>query len=248
MKDRETLDALKKGRKTGKSSEALRLEKVCKSYGTGHSMVKALCEADMTIYDGEFIGILGPSGSGKSTLLHIIGLLDTPTEGRVFIDGVDTTEMNSDEKAHERAKKLGFVFQFFNLVPSLSALENVELPLSIYNVPKDARRQKAKALLERLGLGKRLNHLPNMLSGGEKQRVAIARALVNDPEIVLADEPTGNLDSKTGDEVLRILQELHKEGRTIVIITHDRSITRLTERVINIRDGKLIEDHTGEKK
>lgn len=248
MKDQQTLEALKKSRKKGKSHEALKLAGICKSYGEGHGMVKALCNADMTIYDGEFVCILGPSGSGKSTLLHIIGLLDSPSEGKVFVDGVDTTDMNSDEKAKERAQKIGFVFQFFNLIPSLSAVENVELPLTIYDVPKDERRKKSIALLTRLGLAKRLDHLPNMLSGGERQRVAIARALINDPEIVLADEPTGNLDSKTGADVLKILQELHKEGRTIVIITHDRSITKLTERVINIRDGKLIEDNIGEIK
>lgn len=240
--DSESLRKFRTKRKTGNSIEALKLEGICKSYGSGHSQVRALCDADLTIYDGEFMGILGPSGSGKSTLLHIIGLLDTPTSGKVYIDGVDTTTMNSDEKARERAEKIGFVFQFFNLIPSLSSVENVELPLTIYNVPKDVRRKKAVALLERLGLGKRLNHLPNMLSGGERQRVAIARALINDPEIVLADEPTGNLDSKTGKDVLKILGELHKEGRTIVIITHDEAITRMTERVVKIRDGKLIED------
>jgi len=241
-KTQEELEKLRTKRKRGKSAEALRLSGICKSYGTGHSEVRALCNADLSIYDGEFVCILGPSGSGKSTLLHIIGLLDTPSEGKVYIDGVDTTTMDSDGKARERAQKIGFVFQFFNLVPSLSALENVELPLSIYNVPKDVRRKKAKALLERLGRGKRLDHLPNMMSGGERQRVAIARALVNDPEIILADEPTGNLDSNTGKDVLRILSELHDEGRTIVIITHDEAITKLTERVVRIKDGKLIED------
>jgi putative ABC transport system ATP-binding protein len=241
-KSHKELEVLRSKRKRGKSAEALKLSGICKSYGSGHSQVRALCDAHLSIFDGEFVCILGPSGSGKSTLLHIIGLLDTPSDGKVFIDGVDTTTMDSDEKARERAEKIGFVFQFFNLVPSLSALENVELPLTIYSVPKDVRRKKAKELLERLGLGKRLDHLPNMLSGGERQRVAIARALVNDPEIILADEPTGNLDSKTGREVLKILADLHNEGRTIVIITHDEAITKLTERVVRIKDGKLIED------
>jgi putative ABC transport system ATP-binding protein len=246
--DAQSLKKIRSSRKTGKSSEALKLENISKSYGSGHSEVRALDDANLTIYDGEFIGILGPSGSGKSTLLHIIGLLDTPSSGKVYVDGVDTTKMNSDQKAQERAEKIGFVFQFFNLVPSLSALENVELPLAIYNVPKDVRRKKAERLLVRLGLGKRLGHLPNMLSGGERQRVAIARALVNDPEIVLADEPTGNLDSKTGIEVLKIFEELHSEGRTIVIITHDENITSLTKRVVKIMDGKLIENKVKEGK
>jgi putative ABC transport system ATP-binding protein len=242
MMSKKDLEGLKKTRRKGGSDEALKLSGICKYYGEGHSMVRALCDANMTIYDGQFVGILGPSGSGKSTLLHIIGLLDTPSEGQIYIDGIETSRMDSDEKANIRAQKIGFVFQFFNLVPSLSALENVELPLTIYDVPKNERRKKATKLLERLGLGKRLNHLPGMLSGGERQRVAIARALVNDPEIVLADEPTGNLDSKTGKEVLKIFQEFHEEGRTIVIITHDENITKLTERVVKIKDGKLIEE------
>ena len=242
MKTKNILEGLHKSRRKGESPEAMKLQGICKSYGEGHSTVHALSDADMTIYDGQFVCILGPSGSGKSTLLHIIGLLDTPTEGQIYIDGIETSKMNSDEKARIRAQKIGFVFQFFNLVPSLSALENVELPLTIYGAPKDERRAKATALLERLGLSKRLDHLPGMLSGGERQRVAIARALVNDPEIVLADEPTGNLDSKTGKEVLKIFKEFHDEGRTIVIITHDESITKLTERVVKIRDGKLIEE------
>lgn len=240
--DAKSLKRLRPRRKKGLSEEALKLDKICKTYGEGLSTVRALCDADLTIYDGQFVGILGPSGSGKSTLLHIIGLLDSPSEGKIFIDGIDTSDMKSDEKARIRAQKLGFVFQFFNLIPSLSALENVELPLTIYSVPKNVRRKKAKDLLTRLGLEKRLDHLPGMLSGGERQRVAIARALVNDPEIVLADEPTGNLDSKTGKEVLKIFEELHAEGRTIIIITHDESVTRLTERVVKIMDGKLIEN------
>jgi len=222
--------------------EILKLEGVCKTYGEGDSKVKAICNIDFTIHEGELTGILGPSGSGKSTLLHIIGLLDRPSTGRVYIDGIDTSTTSEIEHSRIRGKKIGFVFQFFNLIPSLTASENVELPLMIYDVPKAERKKKASAILERLGLGKRLDHFPNMLSGGERQRVAIARALINDPEILLADEPTGNLDSKTGEEVLRIFEELHQEGKTIIIITHDENIVKITEKVIRIRDGKITED------
>jgi len=231
-----------KNGKTLHTREILKLESVCKTYGEGDSRVKAICDIDFTIHEGELTGILGPSGSGKSTLLHIIGLLDRPTTGRVYIDGIDTSTTSETEHSRIRGKKIGFVFQFFNLIPSLTASENVELPLMIYDVPKAERKKKASAILERLGLGKRLNHLPNMLSGGERQRVAIARALINDPEILLADEPTGNLDSKTGEEVLRIFEELHQEGKTIIIITHDENIVKITEKVIRIRDGKITED------
>jgi len=221
--------------------EILKLENVCKIYNLGKSSeTTAVCGIDFHVHVGELTGILGPSGSGKSTLLHIMGLLDRPTEGKVYIDNTDTSKMSDPEQARIRGKKIGFIFQAYNLISSLTAQENVELPLIIYDIPADERRRKAKKILERLGLGARLNHLPGQLSGGEKQRVAIARALINDPEILLADEPTGNLDSKTGQEVLKIFEELHLDGKTIIIITHDESIVSITEKVVRIKDGKVV--------
>jgi len=220
--------------------EILKLEGVSKHYSEGETGVTAISGMDFTVHKGELTGILGPSGSGKSTLLHILGLLDRPTTGKLYIDGIETSKLSDAEQARIRGKKIGFVFQAFNLIPSLTTLENVELPLIIYDIPKAKRVEKAAAILKRLGLANRLNHLPSQLSGGERQRVAVARALINDPEIILADEPTGNLDSKTGEEVLRIIEELHHEGRTIIIVTHDESIVKITEKVVRIRDGKIV--------
>jgi putative ABC transport system ATP-binding protein len=225
----------------GKETETiLRLEKIYKTYGHDAHKVLALREIDLTINKGDFVGIIGPSGSGKSTLLRIMGLLDNPTSGKVFIGGFDASMLTELEQARIRGKKVGFVFQSFNLVPTFTALENVELPMAIYDVPADERRAKATKLLEKLGLGQRLDHRPGELSGGERQRVAIARALINDPEIILADEPTGNLDSKTGKEMLGIMKSLHEEGKTIVLITHDESVVRLTQRMVRIKDGKIV--------
>ncbi len=220
--------------------EILRLECVSKLYGSGESGVAAIRDMDFTIHNGELTSVLGPSGSGKSTLLHLMGLLDKPTTGKVYIAGTDTTSISDADQARLRGKMIGFVFQAFNLISSFTALENVELPLMIYDVPKEERRKKATAILERLQMGHRLNHLPSQLSGGERQRVAIARALINDPEIILADEPTGNLDSKTGEEVLKIIEDLHQEGRTIILVTHDESLVKVTEKVVRIRDGRLV--------
>jgi len=219
--------------------EVLRLDNVSKIYKMGIATVKALDRANLVIRQGELIVIIGPSGSGKSTLLHIMGLLDTPSLGNRYIDSIDTTNITEREQARIRGSKIGFVFQRFNLISSLTALQNVELPLILCESCE--RRDKARDILKTLGMGNRLDHYPGQLSGGQVQRVAIARALVNDPEIILADEPTGNLDSKTGKEVLEILTTLHKEGKTIVIITHDESITRIAERVVRINDGRIIE-------
>ncbi len=222
------------------TKEVLRLDGVKKVYDMGHGVqVEALRSIDLIIGQNEFVSILGPSGSGKSTLLHIMGLLDTPTSGKRYIDGVETSRLNEDEQARVRGDKIGFIFQTFNLIPSLTALENVELPLMLRKKDGASRRKKASSLLDAVGLGDRLDHHPNQLSGGQRQRVAIARALVNDPEIILADEPTGNLDSKTGKDILALLSSLHQQGKTIVIITHDEYITKVTKRVVRIRDGMI---------
>ena len=224
------------------AGEVLRLENVSKVYGNKAHGVAALRDIDLTIKRQELVGVIGPSGSGKSTLLRIMGLLDIPTSGKVFIGGFDASMLTEMEQARIRGKKVGFVFQSFNLVPTFTALENVELPLAIYDVPVDDRRAKATELLEKLGLAQRLDHLPGELSGGERQRVAIARALINNPEIILADEPTGNLDSKAGKEVLGIFTRLHEEGKTIILITHDESVVKLTQRMVRIRDGRIVTD------
>lgn len=223
-----------------KKKEVLKLVNACKTYSMGEGIeVKALCNAYLTVYEGEFLCVLGPSGSGKSTLLHIMGLLDRPSEGKVYIDGKDVTKMSPEEQARARGRKIGFVFQVFNLIPSLRAWENVSLPLVIQGISPAERRERAVRILEGLGMGKRIDHYPSQLSGGERQRVAIGRALANEPRVILADEPTGNLDSKTGKGVLEAFRKLHKEGKTVVIITHDESITKVAQRIVRIRDGML---------
>ncbi len=214
---------------------------VWKIYGEGDAQVFALRGVTLSIEKGDFIAIMGPSGSGKSTLMHILGLLDTPTKGKVIIKGKDVSTLSEDERALIRRKTVGFVFQQYNLSPSLNALENVELPMLFAGVPKEQRRKRAKELLEMMGLGHRLYHYPNQLSGGQQQRVAIARALANDPEVILADEPTGNLDTKTGERIIELFKDLHRKGKTIVIVTHNPDVASAAEKIVHIRDGKILE-------
>ncbi|HEY5908289.1 MAG TPA: ABC transporter ATP-binding protein [Vicinamibacteria bacterium] len=224
----------------------IRLEELKKSYVLGDVTVHALRGVNLTLDRGEFVSIVGASGSGKSTLMNILGLLDRPTSGRYFLEGEDVSGFDKDRRAVLRNRKIGFVFQNFNLLARTSALENVELPL-VYNGrshPVAERHQKAQSLLDAVGLGARAHHTPNQLSGGQQQRVAIARALVNDPEIVLADEPTGNLDSRTSIEIMDILQRLNRErALTVIVITHEHDIAEYGTRTVNVRDGRITSDH-----
>jgi putative ABC transport system ATP-binding protein len=221
----------------------IEVKNVTKIYKVGDSEVHALDGVNLKIKDGEMVAIMGPSGSGKSTLMAILGCLDTPTSGEYFIDDEDTSKMNEDQLASLRAHKVGFVFQQFNLLPRTSALENVMLPLSYDGTKAKERLERAKQALELVGLADRMDHRPNQLSGGQQQRVAIARALVNEPSILLADEPTGNLDSKNGAEIMAIFQQLHREKRqTVVYVTHDMFIARHTERIIHLIDGNIVRD------
>src|SRR5512145_891078 len=212
-----------------------------KTYHVGEVTVRALRGANMDVEAGEFIAITGPSGSGKSTLMHILGCLDSPTSGSYRLDGEDISTLSGKRLAHVRNRKVGFVFQTFNLMPRLSVEENVALPLKYRGgVPHAERRTRARALLERLGLGNRIGHRPDELSGGERQRVAIARALVGEPAILMADEPTGNLDSRAGNEVLATFAELHAAGHTIVLVTHDPGVAARAQRVIQMSDGRVV--------
>jgi putative ABC transport system ATP-binding protein len=222
----------------------LELQDVSKTY-PGSTPVAALGGVELAIESGELLAITGPSGSGKSTLLHIMGTLDRPSEGAVLVTGVDTRELSDRELSGLRAGRIGFVFQQFFLLEALSALENVAEALVYAGVPARVRERRARAVLERIGLAGRLHHRPNTLSGGEQQRVAIARALVNDPAIVLADEPTGNLDSATGDAILELIRELHEGGATIAIITHDRELAHELPRQVEMRDGLIVSDTRG---
>ncbi len=223
-----------------KSKPILELKNVTKSYQLGPSVYNALCDVNIVIKKGEFVSIIGPSGSGKSTMLNMVGILDRPTKGKILIDNIDTSTLDDNQLATIRGKKIGFVFQTFNLIPRFTALENVMLPMWFAGSDTETRITRAKELLTKVGLEKRMNNQPNQMSGGERQRVAIARALANNPEIILADEPTGNLDSKTGESILKTLKALNKEGNTLIMVTHDKSISKQSDRQIKLLDGKTL--------
>jgi putative ABC transport system ATP-binding protein len=230
------------------SGIVIRTENLVKTYEMGAEQVHALQGVDLEICKGEYVAIMGPSGSGKSTLMNLIGCLDSPTSGRYWLAGRLVSDLDDDELAYIRNKEIGFVFQTFNLLPRATALHNVELPLIYNGTPAEERVEKAKLALQRVDLTPRMNHKPNELSGGQRQRVAIARALVNDPSIVLADEPTGNLDSKTGEEIMGLFANLHRQGNTIILVTHEMDIAQHAHRVIYIRDGKIASDEKIVKK
>ncbi len=225
------------------TEELIRLENLVKIYDTGAIKVLGLKKINLTIRRGEFVAIMGQSGSGKSTLMNILGCLDRPTMGHYYLDGMDTASLTPNQLSEVRNRKIGFVFQSFNLIPRTSALRNVELPMTYaHQLSKKERRDRAMMLLERVGLGERYLHMPNELSGGQRQRVAIARALSNEPPLILADEPTGNLDTASSVEIMELFSKLHEEGATVVLVTHEEDIAAFTQRIIRFRDGQIISD------
>ena len=228
------------------TDELIRLENLVKIYDTGAIRVMGLKKINLTIHRGEFVAIMGHSGSGKSTLMNILGCLDRPTLGHYYLDGIDTAALSPDELSAVRNKKIGFVFQSFNLISRTSALKNVELPMTYARIPKRKRTERAMELLECVGLEKRDGHMPNEMSGGQRQRVAIARALANEPPLILADEPTGNLDTAASIEIMEIFSELHKAGATVIVVTHEENIAAFTDRIIHFSDGQIIKDEINE--
>ena len=222
--------------------EVIRIENLTRFYTIGEETVRALNGINLTIEKNEYVALMGPSGSGKSTLMNIIGCLDTPTSGEYFLNGPNVAQLSDSDLAAIRNKEIGFVFQTFNLLPRLTALQNVALPLVYAGIPEVERLKKAKEVLEQVGLGDRIKHRPNELSGGQRQRVAVARALVNHPSIILADEPTGNLDSKTSEEIMQLLDIIHQAGNTIVLVTHEEDIALHAKRVVRMRDGIVESD------
>ena len=232
------------GKKETVREDLIRLVDLVKIYDTGSIKVLGLKRVNLTIRRGEFVAIMGQSGSGKSTLMNILGCLDRPTMGHYYLDGTDTANLSPDELSAIRNRKIGFVFQSFHLISRTSALKNVELPMTYAHISRKSREKRALELLERVGLGSRYEHMPNELSGGQRQRVAIARALANEPPLILADEPTGNLDTASSAEIMELFSKLHKEGATVVVVTHEEDIAAFTERIIRFKDGQLISDKT----
>ena len=230
-----------------KKTPVIKLEDVWKTYYIGDNEIHALRGLTLEVYKGDFVVVMGPSGSGKSTSVNMIGCLDVPSRGRVFLDKHDISKLTESRLAQIRGKKIGFIFQQFNLISTLNAIENVALPMMFQNVPNEKRLRKAKDLLIQVGLKERMFNKPNELSGGQQQRVAIARALSNDPEIILADEPTGNLDSKTGDMVMGFLQDLHAKGATVITVTHDEHVAGCAERVERLQDGVIVKSEKKKK-
>ena len=222
----------------------IRLEHLYKSYFLGKEEIPVLKDINLKVQKNEYVALMGPSGSGKSTLMNILGCLDQPTRGRYFLNDIDVSTMNDNELAHIRNKFIGFVFQTFHLLPRNTALENVEMPLIYAGLPKKERTEKARIALEKVGLADRMHHKPNELSGGQRQRVAIARALVNQPSLILADEPTGNLDSKTSIEIMNLLEQIYQQGNTIVLVTHEEDISKYARRIIRLKDGQIYADET----
>jgi len=223
-------------------SNIIELKNLSKHYEMGENIVKALDGIDVKIKKGDFIAIVGPSGSGKSTMMNMIGALDLATKGEIFLDDEDIENLEESELAQIRGRKIGFVFQTFNLIPTLTALENVMLPMTFQGLSKEEKLERAEEILKKVGLEHRKNHFPNELSGGEGQRVAIGRSLANNPEVILADEPTGNLDSKTGKEIMKIFTDLNKKGKTIILVTHDLDLIKYATKVLKLRDGKIERD------
>jgi putative ABC transport system ATP-binding protein len=223
-----------------RKDDIIRLENVHKDYLMGNTRIHAVEGVSLEINRGDFIAIIGPSGSGKSTMMNLVGALDFSTTGDIYLDNIDIEHLHESDLAQLRGKKIGFIFQTFNLIPTLTALENVMLPMIFQGVGKEERIKRATKILNRLKMEPRLNHLPSELSGGERQRVAIARALANNPDVILADEPTGNLDSKTGEEVIKIFEELNKEGKTIIMVTHDPNMAKHADKVYRLKDGEIV--------
>ncbi|MCZ2079473.1 MAG: ABC transporter ATP-binding protein [Bryobacteraceae bacterium] len=235
-------ESVERGEQLRRDGIVIRTYDLWKTYVMGDQEIHAVSGVDVQIKRGEYVAIMGPSGSGKSTLMNLIGCLDTPTKGEYYINGRLVSSMNDDELARIRNQEIGFVFQTFNLLPRATALHNVELPLIYSGIPAEVRLEKAKMALRHVDLDQRMYHKPNELSGGQRQRVAIARALVNDPSILLADEPTGNLDSATGNEIMALFESLHQQGNTIVLVTHEHDIAVHAHRVVHVRDGKVEKD------